>query len=80
MAEEKGERKTGTGANDTTAKAPETKGEAEGETTTDDRLIPGGRHGATAHVGMSAMDRDDVPSEAGPTGQTKYRDTPDTRE
>jgi hypothetical protein len=71
----------GTGTSDTTeysaSKAPETKSEAEEPNTYSDlRLIPGGRRGARAEVGMSAMDRSDVPSEAREPGQTRYGDSP----
>jgi len=67
--------------NDTTeysaSKAPDTKAEAEEpEPYSDLRLIPGGRRGARAEIGMSAMDRNDVPSEAREPGQTRYGDSP----
>ena len=46
-------------------KAPDTERHAtEEETQSDHRLIPGGKHGARAEVGMSAMDRESVPSRA----------------
>ena len=45
------------------SKAPETKREAEEqETVRDFRLIPGGRRGSGQAIGMSAMDRNDVPN------------------
>lgn len=71
----------GVGTNDTTeysaSKAPETAAEAEEPTPYSDmRLIPGGRRGATAPVGMHAMDRDDVPSGARELGQVRYGDSP----
>jgi hypothetical protein len=60
------------------SKAPETRREAEERTTTpDSRLIPGGDHGATVEIGMSAMDRSEVPNEARPAGSTPHRDRPD---
>jgi hypothetical protein len=60
------------------SKAPETRREAEEATTThDSRLIPGGDHGATVEIGMSAMDRSEVPSEARPAGSTPHGDWPD---
>ena len=57
-------------------KAPDTKKHAEErETTFDHRLIPGGAHGAPALQGMAALERDDVPSQARDTGQTRYGDS-----
>jgi hypothetical protein len=54
--------KTDTGEYSAT-KAPETRNHAEErETISDPRLMPGGAHGATSEIGMSAMDRADVPS------------------
>lgn len=75
----------GVGTNDTTeysaSKAPETAAEAEEpQTYSDLRLIPGGRRGARAEVGMSAMDRSDVPSEAREPGLTRYGDSPKASE
>ncbi len=59
------------------SKAPETKAEAEEPLPYSDmRLIPGGRLGSPAELGMSALDRDDVPSEARDLGQTRYGDSP----
>jgi hypothetical protein len=55
---------------------PETRREAEEETTRDFRLTPGGRHGSTEPIGMSALDRDDVPSEGRDLGLVKYGDSP----
>lgn len=52
------------------SKAPETAHEAEGESARgDSRLLPGGEHGSRADIGMSAMDRADVPSGAEDPGQ-----------
>ena len=54
------------------SKAPETRREAERSSSRgDSRLIPGGRRGADAEIGMSAMDRSDVPSGAEDTGLTR---------
>lgn len=59
------------------SKAPETKAEAEEKVSTPDmRLIPGGSHGARADIGISAMERTDVPSGALSTGQARYGDSP----
>ena len=45
------------------SKAPETKREAEErETVRDFRLIPGGKRGSEKVIGMSAMNREDVPN------------------
>ena len=63
-------------------KAPETRKKAEErETTTDMRLIPGGELGSPSAQGMAGLDRDDVPSGADDTGQTRYGDTgrPETK-
>ena len=73
----------GGGPKDTTAysgsKAPETRQHAEEkETVRDFRLIPGGKHGAPAEVGMSGMDREDVPSEGIDPGLTRYGDSPES--
>lgn len=60
------------------SKAPETRREAEERTTTpDSRLIPGGNHGATIEIGMSAMDRSEVPNEARATAPTPHQERPD---
>jgi hypothetical protein len=58
-------------------KSPETKRVAEeGSDFADPRLIPGGAEPRTpTEQGMSALDHDAVPSRAGDTGQTRYRDT-----
>jgi hypothetical protein len=69
------------GREDTTdysaSKAPETRREAEEEESTpDDRLVPGGAHGSPAGVGMSAMDRKDVPSGAAKPDQLRAGDSP----
>lgn len=61
------------------SKAPETREEAEEKHPFSDfRLIPGGQHRADTEVGMSAMDRADVPSEGKSPGQTKYGDSPES--
>ena len=58
-------------------KAPETRKEAEEkETVPDARLNPGGAAGSPAAIGMNALDRDDVPSEARNPGLTRYDETP----
>lgn len=60
------------------SKAPETRREAEErETTPDDRLMPGGAQGSAADVGMSGMDRKDVPSGAAKPDQLRAGDSPD---
>jgi hypothetical protein len=60
-------------------KAPETRREAEEkETVRDFRLIPGGKRGVETAVGMSAMDRDDLPGEGKNPGLVKYGDSPET--
>jgi hypothetical protein len=43
----------------------------------DSRLMPGGAHGSTADVGMSGMDRKDVPSGAAKPDQLNAQDSPD---
>jgi hypothetical protein len=70
MTEERSTPSKGVGTDDTTeysaSKAPETRREAEEEQSTGDtRLMPGGRHRAGADIGMQAMHRASVPSEAG---------------
>jgi hypothetical protein len=82
MDEKKSEDATGR-AKDTAeysaSKAPETRREAEEkETVRDFRLIPGGKRGVESAVGMSAMDRDDVPSEAKNLDLVKYGDSPES--
>jgi hypothetical protein len=58
-------------------KAPENKEHVQSELqTSDDRLIPGGAHGARAPVGMSELDRDTVPNGAANPGQTDYGQPP----
>lgn len=59
---------SGPGTNDTTgyapSKAPDTRAHAEDrapDSVVDDRLFPGGRHGASADVGMSSLNRDPGP-------------------
>ena len=69
MAEEGAQKNPDGGKKDTTdysaSKAPETKAEGEERASTaDERLLPGGSHGSPTPVGMSAMDRADVPSGA----------------
>lgn len=69
MAEQGEQKNPDGGKTDTTdysaSKAPETRAEGEErESTPDDRLIPGGAQGSPTPVGMSAMDRADVPSRA----------------
>jgi len=81
MADEPNDRVRSGGKEDTSeysaSKAPETRAEAEEPAPYSDmRLIPGGRHGATAPVGMQAMDRADVPSGAREMGQVRYGDSP----
>ena len=57
-------------------KAPETREHAEErDNVTDTRLLPGGASGTPWPQGMAALEREDVPSEARDTGQTRYRDT-----
>jgi hypothetical protein len=46
------------------------------EAPSDPRLIPGGAKGAPVDVGMSGMDRDDVPSEALPPRVEHFGDSP----
>ena len=59
------------------SKAPETRRESEErESTPDERLTPGGVHGAAADVGMSGMDRKDVPSGAAKPAQLRAGDSP----
>jgi hypothetical protein len=45
--------------------------------TDDPRLIPGGARGTDVELGMSAMDRSDVPSGAQKPDQLDVRDTPE---
>ena len=57
---------------------PETPTASEERAEADDtRLIPGGARGAHAEIGMSAMDRADVPSGAQKPDQLDVRDAPD---
>lgn len=54
-------------------KAPENRPHVESQAPSKDHTLkPGGRHGATAAVGMSELDRDAVPSGATDPGQTDY--------
>lgn len=80
MADEHRDRK-GPDTGDTTeysaSKAPEIRREAEErQGAADARLIPGGARGARVEVGMSAMDRGDVPSEATNPGLSNYGTSP----
>ena len=60
------------------SKAPETQQATTGrENPPDPRLIPGGAHGSAADVGMSGMDRKDVPSGAVKPDQLNVQDSPD---
>lgn len=60
------------------SKAPETRQAAtEQEPSGDPRLLPGGAHRASAEIGMSEMNREDVPNEAARTGLVHYGDTQD---
>jgi hypothetical protein len=84
MAEPKDDRKSGS-KGDTTAysasKAPETRREAdERESARDPRLIPGGRRGSGAAIGISAMSRDQVPSGALRPEQEDFGQSPDDSE
>lgn len=76
--------KTGTAAGgkaDTTdysaSKAPETKAEAEEQVTHADwRLIPGGAMGSHEAIGMSAIERSQVPSEGEKPPDLDFKDAP----
>ena len=75
------ESRKGPGTDDTTeysaSKAPETKRAAENEEPTHDaRLTPGGATGAPVEIGMSAMDHEQVPSEALPPRVEQFGDSP----
>jgi len=60
------------------SKAPETKREAEErETVRDFRLIPGGKRGSEKAIGMSAMDREEVPNHGENPKVEKFGDTPE---
>ena len=60
------------------SKAPETRREAEEqETTRDFRLIPGGRRGSEKAIGMSAMDRDEVPNHGENPKVEKFGEPPE---
>jgi hypothetical protein len=79
--EQRRDRTEGAGTDGTAAysasKAPETRREAEEqERARDMRLLPGGRHRAEAEIGIAAMDRDELPSAAQSSGQTRYGDSP----
>ena len=59
------------------SKAPENREHVESTATTGDhRLMPGGRHGARAPVGMSELDHDKVPNEARDPQQAHYGEEP----
>jgi hypothetical protein len=63
---------------DSVSKTPETSAKAEEqETVRDFRLIPGGRRGSDKAIGMSAMERDDVPGKGIDPKQEKYGDSPE---
>jgi hypothetical protein len=60
------------------SKAPETRRAVVGRVSPEDpRLIPGGAHGSAADVGMSGMNREDVPSGAAKPDQLNVQDSPD---
>jgi len=80
-ANDEAARPKGPGTNDTSeyssSKAPETRQEAEEKHPYSDmRLIPGGRLGTPIQIGISAMERSDVPSGAREMGQSRYGDSP----
>jgi hypothetical protein len=58
------------------SKAPETLKEAQDrEHPSDERLVPGGEQGSDEGIGMSGLDRDELPSGGDSAGQTSYGDT-----
>ena len=58
------------------SKAPDTRKEAEEKKSVKDwRLQPGGENGSPTQQGMAALEREDVPSGATDSGQTRYGDT-----
>jgi hypothetical protein len=63
------------------SKAPETRKEAEEEHPhpSDNRLHPGGAHGAAADPGMSSLDRDKHPTGARSPGQQDFGSTEGNR-
>jgi hypothetical protein len=64
---------------DPPSKAPEINLESQDtEPAPDSRMMPGGSHGAGAEIGMSALDREQVPSGANPPAQTNYGESPDS--
>lgn len=72
MATDKARENTDT-ADYSATKAPENEPHVKSEARSkDDTLKPGGSHGAKAAVGMSAMDRDEVPGGAVDPHQTDY--------
>jgi hypothetical protein len=79
---EKPETKADGGKADTTAysasKAPETKAEAEEKVSYGDwRLIPGGATGSHEAIGMSAIERAQVPSGGDKPLELDFKDSPD---
>jgi hypothetical protein len=81
MDDNQTDRTKGAGANVTTGSpaltAPDPKQEAEGKQPyADMRLIPGGRLGASIQIGISAVNRGDIPSGAREMGQARYGDSP----
>jgi hypothetical protein len=67
------------GKHDTTdysaSKAPDNRAAVESRLAGDDaRLTPGGAHGSPEEIGMSAMDRRAVPSEALPPDELDVRE------
>jgi hypothetical protein len=67
----------GVGTNDSSeyapSKAPDTRQHAEErETVIDERLLPGGAHGAAVDVGMSGIDRAAIPTGADSPRQTDF--------
>ena len=60
------------------SKAPDAKREAEErETVRDFRLIPGGKRGSEKAIGMSAMDRKELPNHGENPKLEKFGDSPD---
>lgn len=79
IVDPKKSRESGPGTDDTTeyapSKAPETREHAEDRSSDDvhdDRLLPGGRHGASADVGMSGIDRSAIPGGADSPRQADF--------
>jgi hypothetical protein len=72
-------KESGPGTDDTTeyapSRAPETREHAEDrspDSVTDDRLLPGGSHGAAGDVGMSGLHRETVPNGAASPEQEDF--------